>query len=159
MTSKTFDRSRLRVLFVDDVPLIGELMTAVLGSVGVNYVGRARNGQDALDMIPSFGPHIVFVDWQMTPINGIEFISAIRHSPQSPDPYLPIVMLTAFAERRRIVEALAAGAHDYLVKPFTGRLVLDRLESVLNDPRPFMKTESYFGPAPRPLAELDYAYD
>jgi two-component system, chemotaxis family, chemotaxis protein CheY len=100
-------------------------------------------------MIPSFGPHVVFCDWEMQPMNGLDFVLAVRGLPEGEDPYLPIIMLTSHAEAPRVIQALEAGIHEYLIKPFTGQALIARLDAVINHPRPFVKTEKFFGPAPR----------
>jgi len=60
------------------------------------------------------------------------------------------IMVSAHAEPDRVLEARGAGIHEYLIKPITGRAVLERLEAVVNIPRPFVRSDTYFGPALRP---------
>jgi two-component system chemotaxis response regulator CheY len=62
-------------------------------------------------------------------------------------------MLTSHAEEQWVVEAKNAGVHEYLVKPATGAAILARLGSIINNPRPFVRTDGYFGPARRAAHE------
>jgi CheY-like chemotaxis protein len=142
-------RSRLRILLVDDTDEMREMVRGVLEAIGIKRIAEARDGQQALDMIPVFGPHVAFCDWEMKPMNGIEFIQNVRKLPSGTDRFLPIIMLTSYAEEPMVLKARDAGVHEYLTKPFTGQSLIARLDSVINHPRPFIQTENFFGPAPR----------
>lgn len=124
----------LRVLVVDDAPFMISLIRGVLGAVGVNRVTAARNGVEALHLLETTPQDVAFVDWEMEPVNGIEFVKAIR-LPTSPAPRLPLIMLTAHAATCRVLEARAAGVNEYLIKPFTASGVLGRLAAAVNQPR------------------------
>lgn len=143
---------RLRVMLVDNSPLMRELVQTVLESVGVKQFMTASDGSSALNMMPAFGPHLAFVDWEMEPMNGLEFVRSVRELPERDNPFLPIIMLTSHAEEPWVIEAKNAGVHEYLIKPATGAAILARLASVINNPRPFVRTDHYFGPARRSAA-------
>jgi CheY-like chemotaxis protein len=138
---------RLRVLLVDNTPMMHELVQGVLESVGVRHFMTANDGRAALDLLPAFGPHLAFVDWEMEPMSGLDFVRAIRKLPEYDNPFLPIIMFTSHAEEPWVIEARDAGVHEYMVKPASGATILTKLASVINNPRPFMRTDNYFGPA------------
>jgi len=140
---------RLRVMIVDNSPMMRELVQSVLESVGVKHFLSAGDGSKALKMMPAFGPHVAFVDWEMEPMNGLDFVHAVRKLPEADNPFLPIIMLTSHAEEPWVIEAKNAGVHEYLIKPATGAAILARLASIINNPRPFVRTDDYFGPARR----------
>jgi len=140
---------RLRVMLVDDSPMMRELVQSVLESVGIKQFMAASDGRRALTQLPVFAPHLAFVDWEMEPMNGLDFVRAVRALPDADNPYLPIIMLTSHAEAAWVVEAKNAGVHEYLIKPASGGAILARLASVINNPRPFVRTDGYFGPAAR----------
>lgn len=146
---------RLRVLLVDNSPLMRDLVQGVLESVGVKQIMTADDGTRALSLLPVFGPHLAFVDWEMEPMNGLDFVRNVRALPERDNPFLPIIMLTSHAEAPWVIEAQGAGIHEYLVKPATGAAILARLAAVINNPRPFVRTDGYFGPARRPAATAD----
>lgn len=139
----------LRVLVVDDLAIMRDLLRGILYSVGVGVVETANEGGAAFAQFIQSPADVIFVDWQMHPMTGIEFVQAVRRSSQSPNPYVPIIMVTGHANREHIVQAREAGVHEYLVKPITAQSVLSRLAEVINHPRKFIRTGEYFGPAPR----------
>jgi two-component system, chemotaxis family, chemotaxis protein CheY len=140
---------RLRVLLVDNTPMMRELVQGVLESVGVRHFMTANDGRSALDLLPAFGPHLAFVDWEMEPMCGLDFVRAVRKLPEYDNPFLPIVMFTSHAEEPWVIKARDVGVHDYMVKPASGATILAKLASIINNPRPFMRTDNYFGPARR----------
>jgi DNA-binding response OmpR family regulator len=142
-------------MLVDNSPMMRELVQSVLESVGVKYFMTASDGGRALELLSAFGPHLAFVDWEMEPMNGLDFVRAVRMLPERENPFLPIVMLTSHAEEQWVVEAKNAGVHEYLVKPASGAAILARLASVINNPRPFVRTDGYFGPARRAEIQQD----
>jgi CheY-like chemotaxis protein len=144
---------RLRVMLVDNSPMMRELVQGVLESVGIKQFMTASDGQRALGLLPVFGPHLAFVDWEMEPMNGLDFVRAVRALPETENPFLPIIMLTSHAEEPWVIEAKNAGVHEYLIKPAAGSAILARLASVINNPRPFVRTDGYFGPAGRAANE------
>ncbi|HVA12157.1 MAG TPA: response regulator [Stellaceae bacterium] len=140
---------RLRVMIVDNSPMMRDLVQGVLESVGVKQFMPARDGSHALASLSAFGPHLAFVDWEMEPMCGLDFVRAVRALPERENPFLPIIMLTSHAEEPWVIEARNAGVHEYLIKPATGAAILARLATVINNPRPFVRNEGYFGPARR----------
>ncbi len=89
---------------------------------------------------------MAIVDFQMSPIDGVEFTRLVRNAADSPNPFLPIIMLTGHAAKARVEEARDAGVTEFVVKPVTARAVLDRINAVILRPRPFVRTGEYFGP-------------
>ncbi len=89
---------------------------------------------------------MAIVDFNMSPIDGVEFTRLVRQAADSPNPFLPIIMLTGHAARARVEEARDAGVTEFVVKPVTAKAVLDRINAVVNKARPFIRTQEYFGP-------------
>jgi two-component system chemotaxis response regulator CheY len=140
---------RLRVMLIDNSPMMRDLVQGVLEMVGVKQFVQARDGEHALSLLPIFGPHLAFCDWEMEPMCGVDFVRKVRALPDGDNPFLPIILLTSHAEEPWVIEARNAGVHEYLIKPVTGTAILARLASVLNNPRPFVRTDNYFGPVHR----------
>ena len=138
--------SALRVLLVDDNQHMRSIVAAVLAGVGVSQVRECWDGAEALDALRQWPADVAIVDFQMSPVDGVEFTRLVRNAGDSPNPFLPIIMLTGHAERARVEEARDAGVTEFVVKPVTARSVLDRLNSVIVRPRPFIRTADYFGP-------------
>ena len=89
---------------------------------------------------------VAFVDWEMPPDSGLDFVKRIRLAEDSPNPYVPIIMLTGNNEKGHVMAARDAGIHEFLAKPVSPRSVYGRLLSVLHSPRPFVRVGGYFGP-------------
>jgi CheY-like chemotaxis protein len=138
--------SSVRVLLVDDNQHMRSIVAAVLAGVGVQHVRECCDGAEALDALRQWPADMAIVDFQMSPIDGVEFTRLVRQAADSPNPFLPIIMLTGHAARHRVEEARDAGVTEFVVKPVTARAVLDRINSVINKPRPFVRTKDYFGP-------------
>jgi CheY-like chemotaxis protein len=110
-----------KVLAVDDSAIYRKLVEQSLS--GERYaVLFAKNGREALDLFGEHQPAVVITDWNMPDMGGVELCKYIRHD--FPDFYCHLILLTGNSEKEQVVEGLAAGADDYLTKPFhSGELV------------------------------------
>jgi two-component system, chemotaxis family, chemotaxis protein CheY len=145
----------LQVLLVDDNQHMRAITSAVLQSAGIPKVLEASDGAAALEMLRIYPVDLVIVDFNMFPLDGVEFTRLVRNSPDSVDPYLPIIMMTGHSEKSRVYEARDAGVTEFVVKPITARTVLSRIQSVIFKPRPYVKTDTYFGPDRRRTVSTD----
>jgi DNA-binding response OmpR family regulator len=122
------------VLVVDDDPDIRELVTWKLAQAGYATVSAA-DGEAALVAATSSAiaggpvPDLVLVDWMMPRITGIEVCRALRDNPLTAR--IPIILLTAKAQESEIECGYEAGVDDYIVKPFSPKAMLIRIEAVL----------------------------
>ncbi|MFI4933900.1 MAG: response regulator [Caulobacterales bacterium] len=139
---------RLRILIVDDNQHMRAIVGAILKSAGVTHIREAAHGGQALKILKDWPADIAIVDFQMAPMDGLAFTKAVRNQ-ETPNPYLPIIMMTGYAERQRVFEARDAGVTEFLVKPVTAKGVLDRLNAAIFKPRDFVKHDAYFGPTRR----------
>jgi two-component system, chemotaxis family, chemotaxis protein CheY len=145
----------LKVLVVDDDQYMRKVVRTMLAAIGVRHVHEACDGISGLDAIRHHMPDIVIVDWEMPIIDGAQFIRMVRTPGEFPIPDVPIIVLTGHGDRWRVVEAARVGAHEYLLKPVSTKALRDRIISILGQPRPTIKLEGYYGPAPRRLVVLD----
>lgn len=141
--------ANLRFLLVDDNHHMRAIVAAILKGVGVKHVREAMDGAEALQAMREGLVDIAIVDFKMSPLDGVQFTQLVRNSADSVDPFLPIIMLTGFAERNRVFEARDAGVTEIVVKPVTARSLLDRINMVIYKPRPFIRSGDYFGPCRR----------
>ncbi|NJC39945.1 CheY-like chemotaxis protein [Brevundimonas alba] len=146
----------IQVLLVDDNPHMLTIASAVLKSAGIRKVLEARDGATGLAILRDHQVDLAIVDYNMFPLDGVEFTRLVRNSPDSVNPYLPIIMMTGHSGKQRVYEARDAGVTEFLVKPITAKAVLDRIQSVIWKPRPFVKTDGYFGPDRRRVAQPGY---
>jgi len=146
----------VQILLIDDNPHMLTIASAVLRSAGIRKVLEAGDGATGLQMLREHPIDMVIVDYNMFPLNGVEFTRLVRNSPDSVNPYLPIIMMTGHSGKERAYAARDAGVTEFLVKPITAKAVLDRIQSVIWRPRPFVKTEGYFGPDRRRVTPPGY---
>ncbi len=148
--------SALQILLADDNQHMRAITATILNSAGFRRTREVRDGAEAIDALRDWPADLAIIDFNMAPIDGVEFTRLIRNSPDSPNPYLPIIMMTGHSERARVCEARDAGVTEFIVKPITAKAVLDRIHAVIYKPRPFVKSENYFGPCRRRLTMRDY---
>jgi len=145
--SYRFDR--LRVLIIDDNQHMRTLVSAVLEAFGVDLIFEAQSAEDGWKIFQQNACDLIFVDWVMTGMSGLEFTEKVRTAPDSPNPFVPIVMLTGHTSIERVNAARDAGVNEFLAKPVSSKAILNRLVAVIEHPRPFVRTKSYFGPCRR----------
>jgi two-component system, chemotaxis family, chemotaxis protein CheY len=138
-----------KILIVDDEFYMRKVIRTLLLSAGVTHVHDAPDGASGLLAVSAQDPDVVILDWQMTGMNGPDFVRRLRAPDQFPYPNVPIIMLTGHREPSRVVEAMRLGVHEFLVKPVSGQALHERLASVLRHPRPMVQRGDYYGPAPR----------
>lgn len=152
-----FSLKSLNVLLVDDNQNMRAIASAVLHSADIRNVYEAAEGATAFDLLRRHAIDLAIVDFNMFPLDGVEFTRLVRTSPDSPNPFLPIIMMTGHSERSRVYEARDAGVTEFIVKPITAKAVLDRLNAVIMRPRPFIRSRDYVGPCRRRRDTPDYA--
>ena len=138
-----------KVLIVDDDYYTRKVIRTLLAMVGVVNVHDAVDGTSGLEAICALRPDIVVLDWEMPGIDGAEFMRRVRSPADFAYANVPIIMLTGYSERSRVVEALGLGVHEYLLKPVSSKALFDSFVSVLSSPRPMVRRGGYYGPEPR----------
>ena len=147
----------LQVLLVDDNQHMRAIVAAILKGAGIGRTYEVADGSEALRVLRERSIDLAIVDFNMFPLDGVEFTRLVRNAPDSANPYLPIIMMTGHAERYRVCEARDAGVTEFIVKPVTANSVLSRIQAVIFKPRQFVKTEAYNGPCRRRVADPNYA--
>lgn len=142
----TYQLHRITILVVEDNPPMLEIAKSLLLTFGVGHVIGAPNGEIGYKRFVEYNPDIVIADWMMKPIDGISFTRQIRNSPDSPNAYVPVILMTGFSERRRVLQARDAGVTEFLVKPFNARDLYKRIAQVIERPRQFVRSGDFFGP-------------
>lgn len=139
--------SKMRVLIAEPSPQLREILRDILRrGIGVGEVTEAKNGEAAIAMLREFPCDAIIADAHMTPITGIELTNYIRTGSDRIDPFVPVIVVSGHAELREIIAARDAGANEYLAKPLSAKLVELRLNAVLQHPRPFIRSDNFFGP-------------
>jgi len=151
-----YNIENLKFMIVDDNKHMRGMVKGVLVALGGRNVLEADNGADAMKELQHFFADIVICDWNMGPVDGIEFTRMVRTNPESPNQYLPILMLTGHTELARVMEARDAGVSEFLAKPISAQSLYSRINSIIERPRPFIRTKTYFGPDRRRHMDKDY---
>ena len=115
----------MQAMVVDDSRVMRTILTRLL--TGMNFtVLQAGDGAEALQMLEDGArPDVALVDWNMPVMDGLTFIKRCRANPDYRD--LVLMMVTTESEQSQIVRAMAAGAHEYVVKPFTEEMIVQKL--------------------------------
>lgn len=136
----------IHLLVVDDSAPMRQLIRALARAGGIVNTSEAESAPAALEMLRAAPFDLVIVDWKMRPVDGLSFTRMLRHSSDSPNPYVPILMLTAHTEASRVAAARDAGVTGFLKKPISTGLFFDRVGSALTDCRQFIRSDDFFGP-------------
>jgi two-component system chemotaxis response regulator CheY len=117
----------MRVLIVDDSRAMRRIVGRILVDTGFETL-EAGDGQEAISVLEGEAelPTLACVDWNMPVMDGLTFITEVRKRPAWRA--ITLLMVTTESESDRIVRALAAGAHEYLIKPFTADAMLEKLD-------------------------------
>ncbi|MFH1573843.1 MAG: sigma-54 dependent transcriptional regulator, partial [Acidobacteriota bacterium] len=129
-----------RVLIADDEPEIAQSLGCLLHRNGLTPL-LARDGEEALQLVRAGDPDVLLVDIKMPDMDGLELMRKVREL----NPDLPVILITGFAEVRGAVQAIRAGAHDYLAKPFDHHEVVRVLLRALNERRLKLELKTLVG--------------
>jgi two-component system, chemotaxis family, chemotaxis protein CheY len=119
-------------MVIDDSRAMRLILKRIVAQLGFDVV-EAANGKEAMDYLAgvleagdeSKLPGLALVDWNMPEMNGLEFVTAVRAEQRLRN--MTMMMVTTESEQSQIVRALASGAHEYVIKPFTPDAIIDKL--------------------------------
>jgi two-component system chemotaxis response regulator CheY len=115
----------VQALVIDDSRAMRSILTRLMTGLGFD-VAQAGDGAEALAVLDAGGrPDVALVDWNMPVMDGLTFIKRCRENPEYRN--VVLVMVTTESEQSQIVRALAAGAHEYVIKPFTDDVIAEKL--------------------------------
>lgn len=115
-----------KILVVDDAAFMRMMLKGILQKGGHEVVGEAENGKDAVEKYMSLKPDIVTMDITMPVMEGIEALKLIKQS----DPNANVIMCSAMGQQGMVVQAIQAGAKDFIVKPFQEDRVLESIKKI-----------------------------
>jgi CheY-like chemotaxis protein len=140
------DFNRLRFLVIDDNAHMRRILRTLLHGFGAREVYEAEDGAAGLEAFNHYIPDIIITDWAMPIFDGLELTQMIRQPGANANPYVAVIMLTGHSEKSRVTEARDAGVTEFLAKPISAKGIYERIVNVVANPRPFIKTKTYFGP-------------
>lgn len=119
----------LSVLVVDDYKTMRSIIISLLNQIGFKDIDEASDGSTALESLRKKKYELIFSDWNMSPMQGIDFLRAARAMPEYKE--TPFIMVTAENNVDNLIQAKTAGVTNYIVKPFTANVLKEKLVSVL----------------------------
>jgi len=119
----------MKILVVDDSKAVRKIVRNMLNNVSCE-VFEAEDGEKALDLIYEHGYFdLILLDWNMPKIDGYEFLRTVKENPDWKG--IKIIMITSKNDQESVIEALKAGADEYLMKPFDQKMLLTKIEMVM----------------------------
>ena len=120
----------VRILVVDDSIIMRNIVKNTFAGMKIPFLClEAENGKQALRLLEANDVTIVFLDWNMPGMDGIEFLKIVRDMPKYKD--LPVVMVTSERGKFSVIEALQSGATDYIVKPVQEKVFKEKVTEIL----------------------------
>ncbi|MBI5741936.1 MAG: chemotaxis response regulator CheY [Nitrospirae bacterium] len=118
----------MRILVVDDFSTMRRIVKNLLRQIGYEYIEEAEDGAQAYSKLKNGGFGFVVSDWNMPNMDGLDLVKKVRSDPELKD--LPILMVTAEAEKEKVITAIQAGVNNYIVKPFTGETLKEKMDKI-----------------------------
>ena len=148
-SKKSYRMDSLDVLVVSDNRHILKLLNTILSALDVGKVRTVRRPASALSHLEHFFPDLVICDRKMKPIDGLDFVLMIRKSNTVTNRFVPIIMLSSDTEIQHVLEARDSGITEFVAKPLSPKVLYNRVVSIIERPRPYIRTKHYFGPCRR----------
>ncbi len=120
--------AEINILVAEDFPAIREILCDFLSRLGYKKVTQAKDGYEAMELIKQQEFDLMFLDWNMPGLTGIEVLKNVRENPQYRD--VPVIMVTIKQETEDMMEATKAGATDYITKPFSIKTIASKMDKL-----------------------------
>jgi len=117
----------MKILVVDDSATMRRIIVNHLKMAGYEDVAEAANGVEALSRMSGVG--LLLTDWNMPVMDGLSLVKEVRQNPNFED--VPIIMITTEGAKAEVLEALRIGVNDYIIKPFSKQLILEKIAGVM----------------------------
>lgn len=152
----TYQFKNITALVVESSEPMLSLVRDILITFGIGNVVPAYNIEKAFDLFCRTKPDLVLVDWLQEKASGLDLTRMIRTDPRSHNQFTPVIVMTGFSQKKRVIMARDSGISEFLVKPYTIQTLYQKLESLVENPRMFVDAENYFGPDRRRKISSDY---
>jgi CheY-like chemotaxis protein len=140
-----YDLSKISVLIVEPQPFMRKIIADILRELGIKTVHKASTIKQGLEVFKELSPDLILTDWSPG-LNGINFVKLIRQAPGSLNPFVPIIVVTAYTELSHVFTARDAGMTEFLVKPVHAKSLYGRIQSVIEKNRIFVRSQHFIGP-------------
>ncbi len=150
------DLTQVSLLLIDANQFERRLLAQVCRSFDIHKITDFAAADEALEALRTKTFDLVFCDFDIQGMTGLDFVRAVRSDPGIQDRQTPIIMLTSHTRYSEILAARDSGITEFLAKPVSPKLLLERMTLVFTRPRPFIESDSYIGPSRR---RRDVAWD
>lgn len=137
---------RIKVLVVDDNRHMINIVKTILRGFGILDIREADNAADALHAADSYSFDLIITDYMMAPVDGCQLTRQLRCGDGGSNRFVPVIMLSAYAERAKVETARDAGITEFCTKPVAPADLYRKFAMATNHPRPFVRTSVYAGP-------------
>lgn len=151
-----YHMDKLKILLIEKNWHMRSLTKSILQAFGINSIDSIADPIMGYEMLKKKDYDIILIDWMVEPINGLAFTKKVRTDEDSPSPYVPIILMTGYSEKSRVIAARDSGITEFLAKPFTSRSLYARIEHIIEKPRQFIISKKYCGPDRRRVNNPDY---
>ncbi len=152
---KAYDISGLNILVLEKNLLIRRLLTDVFKEFGVPTVHSTGDLAMAWKIFNTMPVDIILCDW-CPGLDGLEFLHYVRNHEDTPDPFVRIIMVTAYTETYKVIGARDEGMTEYLAKPVSAKLIYSRIVRSIESNRSFIRVSDFFGPDRRRKAKGEF---
>jgi DNA-binding response OmpR family regulator len=152
----TYSLKSFTILLVEDYDFMQGLIGSMLRAFGVGNIMVCNSGNEAMELLRITQAQarnmnvkpidLVLVDWMMADGNGLELINWVRNNKSENIHFTPIMLVSAFASEDVVIAARDNGANEALVKPVSGEKLASRILAMIDNPRPYVKAPTFFGP-------------
>lgn len=120
--------TKMKILIVDDMSTMRRIVKNALRQLGYQNIEEAEDGKIAYSKVCEWPFDLVITDWNMPNMDGLDLLKAIREDPKRQS--TPVLLVTAQAEQKHVLEAIRAGASNYIVKPFTAETLKTKIDKI-----------------------------
>ena len=142
---RRYNLQNLNVLLIEKNDFMRGIMREILREFFIRNVQDAESPDTGYAIFREFPADLILADW-VPGLDGLKFLKKARNGTDSPNPFVPVIVVTANTELRHVYAALDAGMHDFLAKPISATLIYSRICRVIERDRDFIRTRSFFGP-------------
>ncbi len=151
-----YNLNNIKILIVEDMQPMLSLTISLLKMFGFKDVQGAKDVQDGYSLFCQHKHDIIITDWLMEPMDGIDLIKMVRRNENSPNKFVPIILMTGYSDQPRVETARDMGVTEFLMKPYSARDMYARIVQIVEKPRQFLETDNFFGPDRRRRKNFEF---
>ena len=142
---KKLDLTRLSIVIVEKHSPMRAMLRGMLRELGVINISDYATPEEGFQGFNDKEPDLVLIDWAPD-FDGLGLLQKIRRDEASHNPFAPVIMVTAHSEAARVIQARDAGMTEYLAKPVSAKGLYQRISSIVETQRHFVRASQFFGP-------------